>query len=221
MSSSTIDIYLSHNTLYMNRATWEKSYLKLRRGRKLRERRLRLFGFAPNSRILELGCGDGLNLQIMRALGYTNIYGLDSSPELLSYIPKDIPRIAADVCNTAIASNSFDIIFIDSVLHHLYNPQTCIKEIRRILKPNGCLCILEPRNSFFRKLFDKLTFSYLSFFIPFLRDRAVTLKEEFELYSHWLKIAPNLKDYLSRQSFKIIFWKTWLIGMGIKCELTK
>lgn len=204
----------------MNIDKWEKTYLRVRRGVKLREKRIRIFKLDRAWRILELGCGDGLNLKIMQRLGYANIYGLDNSQELLKHIP-DIPRICADMRATGLAAETFDAVFIDSVLHHLYDQKDCLREIRRILKPRGIFCILEPRNSLLRKLFDMATFSPLSLFIPFLKDRRVIVREEYELYNRWLKTGHNLKDSLCRCGFKTVFWKIWLIGMGIKCELIK
>lgn len=204
----------------MDRLKWEKTYLLLRRDEKLREKRIKMFNLDKNSCIVELGCGDGINLRIMQRLGYKNIHGLDNSKELLSLI-SGIQTILADACNTGLPADYFDVIFIDGFLHHLYNHQDCFKEIRRILKSGGYLCFIEPRNSLFRKILDMVTFSPLSNLARVLRNRRASLKEEYDVYTNWSKIQDRLSGYLENYGFKVVFWKKGPIGMFVKCKLIK
>lgn len=204
----------------MDKSKWEESYLLLRRNEALREKRIKMFGLDKKSCVLELGCGDGLNLRILKKLGYNNIFGLDNSKELLSRI-SGIQTILADACNTGLPPDYFDVIFIDSLLHHLYEPQECLAEIRRVLKTGGFLCFMEPRNSLARKLFDLVTFSPLSKLSPLLRNRRISLSEERDVYNHWLGIEKDFFGHIDRQGFKIIFRKKGLIGMFVKTRLTK
>ncbi len=204
----------------MDRLKWEKTYLLLRRNEKLREKRIRMFGLDKNSCVLELGCGDGINLRIMQKLGYKNLFGLDNSKELLSLI-SGVQAILADACNTGLAADYFDVIFIDGFLHHLYNHEDCFKEMRRILKSGGYLCFMEPRNSLVRKIRDIITFSPLSNLSPVLRNRNIGLKEEYDVHAYWLKIEHKLAGYIDKYGFKAVFWKKGLIGMFVKCKLIK
>ena len=41
-------------------------------------------------------------------------------------------------------SNSFDVVTLFDVIEHLPNPNATIKEIRRILKPNGLIAVTTP-----------------------------------------------------------------------------
>lgn len=204
----------------MDRLKWEKTYLLLRRNEKLREKRIGMFNLDKSSRIVELGCGDGINLRIMQKLGYKDIYGLDNSQELLDLI-SGIQTILADACNTGLPEDHFDAIFIDSFLHHLYNHEECFKEMGRILKSGGELCFMEPRNSLLRKILDIITFSPLSNLSPLLRNRNIGLKEEYDVYMYWLKIEHKLAGYLDKYGFKVVFWKKGTIGMFVKCKLIK
>ncbi|TBR16213.1 class I SAM-dependent methyltransferase, partial [bacterium] len=99
----------------MNTSQWEEVYVNLRRDAGLREKRIHMFSLPAQARILELGCGDGLNLKIMQELGYKNVFGLDNSFALLSRV-KGVPVVLADACKTGFAGSSFDVIFIDSFL---------------------------------------------------------------------------------------------------------
>ena len=204
----------------MDRLKWEKTYLLLRRNEKLREKRIRMFDLDKSSYILDLGCGDGLNLKILQKLGYKNICGLDNSRELLSRI-SGIQTILADACNTGLPSDYFDVIFIDGFLHHLYNHQDCFAEMRRILKDGGYLCFIEPRNSPLRKLLDIITLSPLSNLTPLLKNRRISLKEEYDVYTNWSKIQNRLAGYIDKYGFGVVFWKKGPIGMIVKCKLIK
>lgn len=204
----------------MDRLKWEKTYLLLRRNEKLRGKRIRMFNLDKDSCIVELGCGDGINLRIMQKLGYKNIHGLDNSKELLSLI-SGIQTILADACNTGLPADYFDVIFIDGFLHHLYSHEDCFKEMRRILKAGGLLCFIEPRNSFMRKVLDWVTFSPFSNLTSLLRNRRISLKEEYDLYSTWSKVQNKLPVYLDKYGFKVVFWKKGPVGMFVKCRLVK
>lgn len=204
----------------MDRLKWEKTYLLLRRDEKLREKRIRMFDLDKGSRIAEFGCGDGINLRIMQRLGYIDLHGLDNSKELLG-LASGIHTILADACNTGLPADYFDVIFIDGFLHHLYNHEDCFREMRRVLKSGGYLCFIEPRNSLVRKVLDMVTFSPLSNLARVLRNRRISLKEEYDVYSNWSKMQNRLAGYLDKYGFNVIFWKKGPIGMFVKCKLIK
>ncbi len=74
------------------------------------------------------------------------VIGLDISKECCDIYKKKFPNckiIKASILNSKIKDNTFDVIITDS-LHHLHpNVDKCIKEICRILKPNGYFCFWE------------------------------------------------------------------------------
>ena len=51
-----------------------------------------------------------------------------------------------DVCEINVKSNSFDIIYIGFVLHHVHNLENALKECYRVLKKKGKLFIAEFNN---------------------------------------------------------------------------
>jgi len=52
--------------------------------------------------------------------------------------------------------NYFDVITMNHVFEHVYNPSDTMKELKRILKPNGTLIIAVPNyNSLVYKIFGK------------------------------------------------------------------
>ncbi len=101
--------------------------------------------------VLEIGCGRGYILKELKNLG-SNVKGLESkdASNWILHNP-DIDVIAVDDSyNWPIESNSQDLIIIWHVLEHLTEPDKALKEIYRVLSPNGVLCISIPNASSFQ-----------------------------------------------------------------------
>lgn len=97
-------------------------------------------GLAPNSKMLDLGCGNGKYLSLRDDL---EIYALDNCEKLIQIVNNKFPKAKTwigDVSKTPYASNYFDSIISIAVIHHLKNKARrleMLSEIIRILKPNG------------------------------------------------------------------------------------
>ncbi|MCC6797812.1 MAG: class I SAM-dependent methyltransferase [Candidatus Hydrogenedentes bacterium] len=103
-------------------------------------------------RTLDVGCGDGA---IPAAFDAAKVFGFDVSPRCARLSSKcGVPSIVADATQALpFASESFDTVYCVDVLHHLEGKQQpLLKEIHRILRPEGWLAIVEPdaRNPFVR-----------------------------------------------------------------------
>lgn len=107
-------------------------------------------------RVLEGMCGAGSTTAYLQNKG-AHVTGLDISPKAIELFRAKWPNseaICASMTDSGLLDNSFDIVVVDSGLHHLhpYLNET-LNEIYRILKPGGFFIFLEPHNSSF---FDKL-----------------------------------------------------------------
>jgi SAM-dependent methyltransferase len=80
------------------------------------------------------------------------VTGLDLSPDLLELAAKraELDGVAercrfvlADGGQAPFADDTFDLILVQAVLHHV-NMAECLAQLRRILKPGGHLVIVEP-----------------------------------------------------------------------------
>ena len=202
----------------MDKDKWEEAYRETRRSSWLRKKRIKYLELNKRSKILDLGCGDGLNLQIFRNLGYTNLFATDYSFDLVSKI-KDFRVCVTDCRRLGFKSNSFDVIFVDSVLHHIDTDELSLayEEIKRILREGGNLCFFEPRDCLLRKLLDFLTLNYGACF-GFLKNRKKSIEEEMYYYKKWLK-SENLQTLLlEKLGLKVVKDMKLLIGRMVVCS---
>ena len=91
-------------------------------------------------RILDVGCGTGINLSSLEQFGL--VYGMDISKEATSYCRKRGHKIIqGSVVRMPFADNSFDVVTSLGVFYHRHvdNDLRGMSEIFRVLKPNGRL----------------------------------------------------------------------------------
>ena len=101
-----------------------------------------------HARILEIGCANGMALLAIRELGYTDILGVEISPEL-STIAKSfgLNIVEADALDYVQEDiGQFDLIFMIDVLEHIDKDKTFefLQNLYRILNPDGKLFLIVP-----------------------------------------------------------------------------
>jgi len=97
----------------------------------------------PNSKILDIGCGFNYKL-LLEVEAYINEgHGIDFKvPELKRGKIKTKQIKISD--KLPFNENSFDFVIMLAVLEHLNCPIEIVKEVERILKPNGKLILTVP-----------------------------------------------------------------------------
>lgn len=107
----------------------------------------------PPKRLLDCGCGTGTYSNFFPSHAYV---GIDVSPIYIARaqacLPKHCFRVM-DATQLEFPDNHFDAAIISGVLHHLDTTETqrVLKEISRVLQPNGKLLVWEDvptRNAF-------------------------------------------------------------------------
>lgn len=101
-------------------------------------------------RIIDLGCGTGYYLFLLSNLGIKlNLTGFDYNSKAINEA-KDLLNVkkmkffTGDLHNIPFENKSFDKAVMSEVLEHVGNDQKVLKEVYRILKPNGVLVISVP-----------------------------------------------------------------------------
>lgn len=94
---------------------------------------------------LEIGCGEGNNLQ--RLAAEVQCFGIDRFARKLRFARRELPQAhfaAADAARLPFADASFPCVLVRDLLHHLPEPERALGEVVRVLQPGGRLCLLEP-----------------------------------------------------------------------------
>jgi ubiquinone/menaquinone biosynthesis C-methylase UbiE len=102
----------------------------------------------PNSDILEIGIGNG---RFGHLLGgeVLHYYGIDIDKEYVRIAKSNIPKGAKVTYKIGDAEKipfekKFDVIFYAQSWHFIKDFQKALKEVKRILNPNGIIAIIEP-----------------------------------------------------------------------------
>lgn len=104
-------------------------------------------GDGQGRRALEIGCGGGAYTEPFARRTQAAVTGIDLTPVLLrqarSTVPSNVHLAAADAAALPFASDTFDAVVGNAVLHHLPVIPTA-HEILRVLRPGGRFCFAEP-----------------------------------------------------------------------------
>lgn len=96
---------------------------------------------------LEIGLGTGESFGMVKGK-FDYAYGMDISEGMVRKthvkLHKNLNLFVGDGCNLALKSNSFDFIVCQDVLEHVPSQEKLIREICRILKPEGIAIITTP-----------------------------------------------------------------------------
>jgi demethylmenaquinone methyltransferase/2-methoxy-6-polyprenyl-1,4-benzoquinol methylase len=135
-----------------------------KRWRRLVSRKLQDVLSNPEAVVLDVACGTGdLSLELQKS-GKAKIFGTDFCRPMLAVAREKnqkndtaIPYVEGDGMNLSFADDTFDAVTIAFGLRNFSNWLDGLKELHRVLKPNGKLAILEfstPVIPGFRQIFN-------------------------------------------------------------------
>lgn len=107
---------------------------------------------------IDIGCGVGSNLNVLRSKGIHSI-GLDHSIYALTLVKRrlELPLINGDLNKLPFRSNSIGSIVAMDVLEHLENDTNGISELYRVLRKGGNLILTVPAFRFLWGIQDRVT----------------------------------------------------------------
>jgi ubiquinone/menaquinone biosynthesis C-methylase UbiE len=100
-----------------------------------------------NSNILELGCGTGRLLKLLKSNGFNKLYGIDISENMIKICRKSLTNSITLLqhdfrTRLPFESDFFDtVLFVGNTLANVDRPDLTFKEVERILKKDGKLVI--------------------------------------------------------------------------------
>src|SRR3989338_8677 len=114
---------------------------------------------SKHAKILDVGCADGKEIvKMVKNIKNPQIWGVDVENQAVQAAKKlGIRAILGDIeKGLPFRSNSFDIVVANQIIEHVHNVDFFIKEIRRIIKPDGYLVISTENLSSWHNLFALL-----------------------------------------------------------------
>lgn len=122
-----------------------------------KEFRFRIMGSLEGKRVLDVGCGDGLNSVMLATMG-ARVTGVDISAKTIELarrraeengVADRIDFICSPIETADLPARSFDIVWGDSVLHHVLDElESTLDHLEGVLKPDGLFVFAEPVNLF-------------------------------------------------------------------------
>jgi ubiquinone/menaquinone biosynthesis C-methylase UbiE len=107
----------------------------------------RISSLNPKS-LLDLGCGTGNILLKLCQNENIKLYGLDISSKMIDIAKNNLnDKVELKVGDSEFIpwqDNSFELVVCNASFHHYPHPEKVLKEIKRVLKPNGNLIIGDP-----------------------------------------------------------------------------
>lgn len=151
--------------------------------------------------ILDIGCGWG---EFAEAFGKKIDMGIDTAPRDLCVAAKGKMYknlTFADARNLPFSDNSYSSVISISTFEHIKNTRKLLKEMYRVLKPNGILAITMEteevdRNTFYRPFLNKIGFSFLSNWLTWAYNT--------KFHRHTLPSKKKWIKDIKKAGFKII-----------------
>lgn len=154
-----------------------------------------------DQRILEAGCGLGRVLKHYFYQGY-QIEGIELDPGAVSQLRQEDPNLPVrQVSITAMPfpDKSFDLVMAFGVLSCLENPRDrdhALRELFRVLKPGGILCVSVSLDNFGRRIFRGIKYA------EYLRHRLLHNGKRY-FYS-WCFSREEFREILEAAGFEFL-----------------
>jgi len=170
----------------------------------LEEELARRGGSAP--KLLEIGCATGALLEFLRDRGW-DVCGVEISGEEADYAraKRGLEIHSIPLEEVKFPDNYFDLVVASHLIEHLNNPRSFVREVHRILKPQGRFFVTTPNIAGFQaKLFGNLwrsaIFDHLYLFSKKTLSKLL-LEEGFELekFVSWGGLAAGSAPFLLKR----------------------
>ena len=99
------------------------------------------------ARVLEIGCGLGYHLHALSRLGYSNLEGIDLSPELIEMARANVPQVEFSLADAfAILSQQsgiYDLVIMSNIIEHFTKDEAVeiCQLVFNSLRPQGIVLI--------------------------------------------------------------------------------
>jgi SAM-dependent methyltransferase len=119
------------------------------------------FNLNSSIKVLDVGCGLGSFLALLREKKGCQIYGVDFDQMACQYLEgiEGLHVKCGELVDVHYEDNFFDVITLFAYLEHSFDPIKDLKEVYRILKPDGIISINVPNfDNLMKKFFKEIWF---------------------------------------------------------------
>ena len=177
-----------------------------------------------DSQVLDVACGTADSTIALAKAGVPRVTGVDISEGMLKVGEKKIEELnlnsvislkVEDCENLSFGDNTFDAAFIAFGIRNFEDKKKGLKELHRVLKPNGLLLILElsvPQNKILLSLY-KLYFLHI---LPFIGKKISGDNKAYTYLPQSVMNFPKPKDFLQTMEecgFKDVRQKALTFGL--------
>ena len=102
-------------------------------------------GLGPSARILDVGCGDGFHLQLLRDFGKPGweVAGVDADERAVALAQRHGLDVARGLVSDAVyQEGTYDAALLIQTIEHVADPPDVLRAIHRLLRPGGRLVVV-------------------------------------------------------------------------------
>ena len=106
--------------------------------------------FVEGRRVLDVASGAGFGLAMLRSAG-ARVIGMDYDADALRevrHLSPGAPLVHADATTLPLRDASLDVVVSFETLEHVPDAEAMVREIRRVLQPDGWLILSTPNRAF-------------------------------------------------------------------------
>ena len=185
---------------YVQILTWDSNFDSISQNpRRYEKERLQVRDYGPTKsllnglypqrgKLLEIGCSFGFLLNEFKKDGW-EVLGIEPHAFCCKYAREQfgIEALSTILENAGIPEASVDVVLLNHVIEHLDDPLGTLREINRVLKPNGHLVMETPR-------YDTLTFKLLG-----RRERSLSCNGHIYFFT-----TKTLKNLYEAAGFRLV-----------------
>lgn len=104
--------------------------------------------WVPNGRLIDIGCGSGVQLAVLREFGW-DVLGLEIDPAAADSARRTyhLDVIEASAAEAADHLEPVDVITMNHVIEHVPDPGQLLRDCTRLLRPGGQLIAVTPNSN--------------------------------------------------------------------------
>ena len=110
--------------------------------------------YCENAKVLDAACGQGYGSYLMKCWGAKEVDGIDISEDAISQAKKIFKASGLNYTQHTVESlpyedNTFDLVVSLETMEHIDDVDSFLKEIKRVLKPDGVIILSCPNDNYY------------------------------------------------------------------------